>query len=44
MTWHTSTTTSENLSQLIREIRQQGGIIASCLRFTTGLTVTWFTL
>lgn len=44
MTWHTSTTTRDKLDALIREIRGQGGTIASCQRCTAGLQITWFTL
>lgn len=44
MTWHTSTTTRDRLERLIKDIRENGGTIASCQRCTTGLLVTWFTL
>ena len=44
MNWHTSTTTSERLGQLISEIRHQGGTIFSCQRSAVGLVVTWFTV
>ncbi|HJQ05489.1 MAG TPA: hypothetical protein VJ872_08605 [Nocardioides sp.] len=44
MEWHTSDTTAEELLRLIEQIRRRGGTISSCQRFTTGLTVTWFTL
>lgn len=44
MTWHTSTVARDKLEQLIREIRVQGGTVASCRRCTLGLLVVWFTL
>lgn len=44
MTWHTSTTTRELLEQVVRDIRRQGGTVASCQRCAAGLQVTWFTL
>lgn len=44
MTWHTSTTTSDKLDQLILEILRQGGTIGSCQRCAAGLLLTWFTL
>lgn len=44
MTWHTSTTTRDELKALIARIRQRGGTIASCQRTPGGLVLTWFTL
>ncbi len=44
MTWHTSTTTRDDLQQLITHIRHCGGTVASCQRCAEGLLVTWFTL
>lgn len=44
MIWHTSTATKDSLAEVIADIRHQGGTIASCLHFTSGIGVTWFTL
>jgi hypothetical protein len=44
MTWHTSTIKRDELDQLLRKIRHQGGTVASCHRCTAGLQITWFTL
>lgn len=44
MTWHTSTTTRDELDRLLAEIRHQGGTVASCHRCTAGSEITWFTL
>ncbi len=44
MTWHTSTTTRDELNRLLTEIRHRGGTVASCRHDTSGLLVTWFTL
>ena len=44
MTWHTSTTDRDGLLALIAQIRARGGTIASCLRSSEGLIITWFVL
>lgn len=44
MAWHTTTTTKDELSVLIADIRRQGGTVASCQQCTGGLLITWFTL
>jgi len=44
MTWHTEMTTRDGLLDLIARIRARGGTIASCLRSSEGLAVTWFVL
>ena len=44
MTWHTATTTPDDLNRLVADIRHHGGTVTSCLRCSTGLLVTWFTV
>lgn len=43
MTWHTATTTRDELTGLISEIRHHGGTVASCQHCASGVLVTWFT-
>lgn len=43
MRWHTSMTTRDELDGLVRDIRRQGGTVASCQRRPVGFVVTWFT-